>query len=151
MSDKESNKLITVPDKDMPNLSRIVYANGGPTPDVLSGLYTGFTMAQKAIKAYLQLKPVHKPQVYNGEKNLTNEQETEAFEKVKEKVEKDNAVQKQGTEKGVHEEVPSETQGKDEQESPRVLSGEQTGSETKDESATKGSLPIKSVKGTSEN
>ena len=102
MSNTESNKLITVPDKGMPNLSRIVYANGGPTPDILSGLYTGFTMAQKAIKAYLQLKPVHKPQVYSGEKTITTEEETEAFEKVKEEVAKDNKLKeaKDGEEKG---------------------------------------------------
>jgi len=68
------NILITVPDKAMPNLSRIVYANGGETPAILTGLYTGFTMAKKAIDAYNKLKPVHEPQVYKGEKTLTDKE-----------------------------------------------------------------------------
>ena len=86
----EGNKLITIPDKAMPNLSRIVYENGGTTPDILTGLYTGFTMAQKAIKAYEALKPVHELQVYSHQKTITDDEEKELYEKVKQDVAEKN-------------------------------------------------------------
>ena len=84
------NVLITVPDKDMPNLVRIQYKKGGETPDTLKGLYTGWTMAKKAIDCYNTLKPVHEPQVYSKQKNITDEEEAKLFAKVEEKVKEKN-------------------------------------------------------------
>ena len=88
---KEGNILITVPDKAMPNLSRIVYKKGGEVPELLAGLYTGWTMAKKAIDAYNALKPEHKPKVYNSDKNvLTKDEEAVALDKTKEKAKEAN-------------------------------------------------------------
>jgi len=86
----EGNKLITTPDKTMPNLVRIVYENGGHTPDLLLGLYTGWTTAQKAIQAYEALKPIHEAQEYAHQKNISNEEEARLFAEVEKKVAEDN-------------------------------------------------------------
>lgn len=86
----EGNRLITIPDKAMPNLVRVVYENGGQTPEILTGLYTGYTMAKKAIDVYETLKPVHEAQVYAHQKTITDEEEAELLKDVEKKVAKAN-------------------------------------------------------------
>jgi len=75
-------ELITYPDKDMPNLVRIKYKKGGQTPKELEGLYTGFTMAKKAIDFYNKLKPVHEAQEYAHQKKISDGEEADLFAKV---------------------------------------------------------------------
>ena len=84
------NKLITYPDKDMPNLVRIKYKKGGQTPKELEGLYTGFTMAKKAIDFYNKLKPVHEALEYAHQKKISDEEEAELFAKIQKEVAEEN-------------------------------------------------------------
>ena len=86
------NKLITYPDKDMPNLVRIKYKKGGQTPKELEGLYTGFTMAKKAIDFYNKLKPVHEALEYAHQKKISDEEEAKLFDKVEKEVAEQNKV-----------------------------------------------------------
>lgn len=119
------NKLILKPDEKMPNLSRIVYKNGGEVPDELKGLYTGYTMGQKAIATYEALKPVHEKQVYKADKNiLSKEEEAKAFEIVKKEVEKANKLREASDGK----EEKSKTEGKDRTE--HVRKGSDNGSKS---------------------
>ena len=108
----------------MPNLSRIKYANGGETPDILKGLYTGYTMANKAIKAYEQLKPIHEAQVYAHQKTITDAEEEKAFEKIKEEVQLANQANEA---EDVKAEKPT---GKHKSRAERIREGSDNGSKS---------------------
>ncbi len=88
--DVEAGKLITYPDKDMPNLYRVRYNKGlGSVPDALSGLFSSRTAAKKQIYFY-ENRP--KPQAieYTHQKNISDEEEAKMFEEVKKQVEAEN-------------------------------------------------------------
>jgi len=124
----EDNRLITVPDKQMPNLVRVKYENGGTTPDILSGLYTGYTMAKKAIDFYEELKPIHEAQVYAHQKNISDEEEAKLFKEVENKVAEAN--KKLEAEKNNGKEI--KTESKDEGRTEYVRKGLDHGSKSSD-------------------
>lgn len=117
------NKLTTYPDKAMPNLVRIKYEKGGNTPEQLEGLYTGWTMAKKAIDAYEALKVVHQPIAYTHQKTISDEEEATLFKKIEEEVATTNRLLE--AKKDGKEEKP---EGKDEVGTEHLRTGANNGS-----------------------
>lgn len=91
--------LVVVPDKDMPNLYRVMYERGeGATPDALKGLFSTRIAAKKRI-AFYEARPRPQPIEYKGQKKISDEEEAEIFAAVQKQVEAENNGKEEEPEK----------------------------------------------------
>jgi len=84
------SELTVIPDKEMPNLYRVIYNNGGKTPDYLEGRFSTRIAAKKKI-AFYEARPMPQPIEYTHQKTISNEEESALEAEIQIQVDAENA------------------------------------------------------------